>query len=171
MHCPHCDSQSIVKNGKYSLQDGTSVQHYLCKACSKRFSDKTGTPIAGLRTPASIVSIALKMPGEGMGVRASSRVLDKSHSTLVRWETRMAAQAAQWLPSAPPGSDVTLENDQLYTRYAVNLSPPSPKGTPSPPCKSEGWTLTCIERASRYWVTAQMGRKQNRLFEQGVKHI
>ena len=39
-----------------------------------------------------------------------------------------------------------------------------------PPCESEGWTLSCIERNSRYWVTAQVGRKEKRLFEQGVKH-
>ena len=79
--------------------------------------------MAGLRTPASIVSIALRMRGEGIGVRASSRVLDKSHSTILRWEARMAAQAAQWSPSAPVESDVTLENDELYTRVGENLSP------------------------------------------------
>ncbi len=38
-----------------------------------------------------------------------------------------------------------------------------------PPSESEGWTLTCIERESRYWVTAQVGRKDAELFEQGVK--
>jgi transposase-like protein len=123
MQCPYCESQAVVKNGKYSLQDGTMIQHYLCKACSKRLSEKTGTPMAGLRTPTSIVSIALKMRGEGMGVRASSRVLDKSHSSILRWEARMAAQAAQWSPSVPQGSDITLENDELYTRVSENLPP------------------------------------------------
>ncbi len=39
-----------------------------------------------------------------------------------------------------------------------------------PPCESEGWTLTSIERDSRYWVTAQVGRKEDELFKQGVKH-
>jgi hypothetical protein len=76
-----------------------------------------------LRTPTSIVSIALKMRGEGMGVRASSRVLDKSHSTILRWEARMVAQAAAWSPPAPVGSNVTLENDELYTRVGENLPP------------------------------------------------
>lgn len=52
-----------------------------------------------------------------MGVRASSRVLDKSHSTILRWEARMAALAATWSPPGQPvGSDITLENDELYTR-------------------------------------------------------
>lgn len=77
-----------------------------------------------LRTPTSIVSIALKMRGEGMGVRASSRVLDKSHSTILRWEARMAAQAATWSPPVPVGSDITLENDELYTRRVGENLPP-----------------------------------------------
>jgi hypothetical protein len=67
------------------------------------------------------------MRGEGMGVRASSRVLDKSHSTILRWEARMAAQVATWSPPAPVGSDVTLENDELYTRVG-EPSPLSPRG-------------------------------------------
>jgi transposase-like protein len=123
MQCPHCQSQKVVKNGNYQLQDGSSIQHYLCKTCHKRFSDKTGTPMARLRTPSSIVSIALKMRSEGMGVRASSRVLDKSHSTILRWETRMAAQVKFWSPPAPVGSDITLEHDELYTRVGENLPP------------------------------------------------
>ena len=59
--------------------------------------------MARIRTPTLIVSLALKMRAEGMGVRASSRVLDKSHSTILRWETRMTAQAAEWSPPAPQG--------------------------------------------------------------------
>lgn len=93
MQCPYCDNQSIVKNGLFSLQDGSLIQHYLCKACCKPFSHKTSTPMAGLRTSTEIVATALKMLGEGMGVRASSRVLDKSHSTILRWSGRMAQQA------------------------------------------------------------------------------
>jgi transposase-like protein len=123
MQCPHCQSLSVIKNGKYAVQDGSLTQHYLCKECRKRFSSKTGTPMARLRTPTTVVSSALKMRGEGMGVRASGRVLDKSHSTILRWEARSAAPEAAWSPPAPVGSDVTLENDELYTRVGENLPP------------------------------------------------
>lgn len=123
MSCPHCQSGHIVKNGTYSLKDGTTVQHFLCKACGKRFSDRTGTPMARLRTASSTVSLALKMRGEGMGVRASGRVLDVSHSSILRWEGRLVAQVEQWSPQAPENSDVTLEHDELYTRVGQNLSP------------------------------------------------
>ena len=102
---------------------GSEIQHHLCKACGKRFSEKTGTPMAGLRTAPEIVAMALRMRGEGMGVRASSRVLDKSHSTILCWEERMARQASQWSPPTTAGGEVTLESDELYTRVGENLPP------------------------------------------------
>jgi hypothetical protein len=38
-----------------------------------------------------------------------------------------------------------------------------------PPAASEGWTIHFIERESRYWIGAQAGLKNAKLFEQGVK--
>ena len=70
MDCPHCQSQTIVKNGKDYHQDGKAIQNYLCNGCGKRFNE-------GTETPANVVSLALKMRSEGMGIRASGRVLEK----------------------------------------------------------------------------------------------
>ena len=39
-----------------------------------------------LRTPA--VSLALKMRSEEMGIRASGRVLKKSHASIMGWEQK-----------------------------------------------------------------------------------
>ena len=80
--------------------------------------------MARLRTPAETVAMALKMRSEGLGVRASGRVLGKSHSAILRWEGRVAAQENSWSPSAPSNSEVSLENDELYTRVGENLPPP-----------------------------------------------
>lgn len=85
--------------------------------------ERTGTPMARLQTPTSTVSLALKLRGEGMGVRASGRVLDTYHSTILRWQQRLAEQESAWSPTAPEGSDMTLENDELYTRVGENLTP------------------------------------------------
>lgn len=38
-----------------------------------------------------------------------------------------------------------------------------------PPEASEGWTIHFIERESRYWVAAQAGKKETKLFEQGTQ--
>jgi len=79
--------------------------------------------MARLRTPAIVVSAAINVRTEGLGVRATGRSFDKSHSTIIRWERRLAEQVSQWSPPAPDGADITLEGDEVYTRCAVNLPP------------------------------------------------
>ena len=76
-----------------------------------------------LRTPASIVSFGLKMRSEGMGIRASGRVLEKSHTSIMRWEQKVATQSEQWSPPAPAEADITVEGDEVYTRVGENLPP------------------------------------------------
>lgn len=123
MNCPDCQSQEVVKNGRMNRLDGSVVQKYLCKSCAKQFNDRTGTPMARLRTPSVIVSAALNVRSEGLGIRATGRSFGKSHSTVIRWEQRLAEQSSQWSPPAPEGADVTIEGDELYTRVGENLPP------------------------------------------------
>jgi transposase-like protein len=123
MQCLECESQQIVKNGKVTLQDGTTVQKYLCKACRKQFNDRTGTPMARLRTASTIVTLAMNVRTEGMGVRATGRSFGKAHSSILRWEQRLANQASQWSPPAPEQADITVEGDEVYTRVGENLPP------------------------------------------------
>ena len=80
--------------------------------------------MARLRTPAQVVSLALKMRTEGMGIRASGRVLEKSHVSIMRWEQRLATQQKHWSPPAPEGGSMTVEGDEVYTRVGVKLPPP-----------------------------------------------
>ena len=79
--------------------------------------------MARLRTPSLVVEFALKNRSEGMGVRATGRVYDKSHATILRWEERLADSTDTWSPPAPEGRDVTLEGDEVYTRVGENLPP------------------------------------------------
>lgn len=89
----------------------------------KRFNQRTGTPMARLRTPKSTVAIALKMRTEGTAIRSTGRILEKSHSTVIRSKKRVANIASAWSPPAPPGIDVTVEGNELYTRVGRNFSP------------------------------------------------
>lgn len=121
MHCPHCQRQQIVKNGRESISDGVLLQRYRCNDCGKRFNERTGTPMARLRTPSSVVATALKSRTEGTGARATGRVFGKSHSTILRWAERLANQVDAWSPPAPGTQEVTLEGDEVYTRVGENL--------------------------------------------------
>jgi len=86
------------------------------------------------------------------------RILEKSHSTVIRWEKRVANIASAWSPPAPSGIEVTVEGDELYTRVGRNFSD-----------KSQGWTISFVERASRCWLVAQAGHKDVQLFSQGTQ--
>ncbi|MDX2243679.1 MAG: IS1 family transposase [Leptolyngbyaceae cyanobacterium bins.302] len=156
MNCVHCQSENVVKNGKASLQDGISLQRYLCQACRRQFNDRTGTPMSRLRTPSSIIAAAVNVRTEGLGMRATGRAFGKSHSTIAQWEERVAQTLEAWSPPAPAGADVTVEGDEVYTRVGENL----------PPSESEGWTIHFIERQTRYWVNVQAGQKSAELFTQ-----
>lgn len=123
MDCPHCQSQQTVKNGRESRPNGMLMQRYRCRECGKQFNERTGTPMARLRTPSVIVATALNSRTEGLGVRAAGRLFGKSHSTILRWEDRLAVQADAWSPPAPAEREVTLEGDEVYTRVGENLPP------------------------------------------------
>ena len=125
MNCIDCQSEQVVKNGTKSLKTTQVLQQYLCKACGRRFNERSGTPMARLRTPAATIEIALNTRHEGLGVRAAARVVGKSPSTITKWEERLSNHLSAWSPSAPEGGEVTIEGDELYTRVAENLPPRS----------------------------------------------
>lgn len=112
-----------MKNGRKKLKTGQIVQSYLCNECGRRFNERSGTPMARLRTEVGKVEMAIKVRGEGLGIRATARVLGKSPSSITCWEKRISKQLAEWSPKAPEGGEVTIEGDELYTRVGENLPP------------------------------------------------
>ncbi len=88
MRCPHCQSETVVKNGTRRLHDNQIVPYYRCRSCAHNFNERTGPPMARLRTLSTVVESALNSRSEGMGVGAMSRGYHKSHATILRWEER-----------------------------------------------------------------------------------
>ena len=129
MNCPHCNNDAAIKYGTKRLKDGSILQTYLCKTCTKRCNERTGSPIARLRTPVQIVSVGLKMRTEGTGIRATGRVLEKFHTTIIGSVKRVAAQESNWSPPAPESGEVTIEGNDFYTRACCEpLTPLRVKG-------------------------------------------
>ncbi len=81
-----------------------------------------------LRNSAEKVALAIKIRGEGNGLRATARILGKSHATIIGWEKRLAQMKEKWSPAAPQGGDVTIEGDELYTRVKKHSLPATHKG-------------------------------------------
>jgi transposase-like protein len=119
MQCVYCESERVVKNRK----DQASGQiTYRCNECGRRINERSGTPMARLRTAPETIALALKVRSEGLGIRATGRVLEKSAAIIITWEKRVSAQVTNWSPPAPEGSEITLEGDEVYTRVGENHS-------------------------------------------------
>lgn len=112
--------------------------------------------MAGIISPISRVALALKMRTEGLGLRATGRVLGADKNTISKWESLFANQketlflylrCSQFI-------DLVFEGDELYT--IVNK-----RGEPS---HSEGWTAVIMERGSRFILDQCCGKKDQELF-------
>jgi transposase-like protein len=124
MKCIYCKSERVVKNGK-NQSVGKLIQRYLCRECGRRSNERSGTPIAKLKTPVETISLAMKARSEGLGVRATGRVLGVAANSVINWENHLSAALPNWSPAAPIGGEVTIEGDEVYTRVGENLPPRS----------------------------------------------
>jgi transposase-like protein len=93
MKCPYYQHEAIVKNGKVKMEDQNVQQYYLCSPCGKRFNERVCIPITRLSTSTVVVSAAIDVGTEGLGVRTVRRSFGKAHATIMCWE-RGALQ--QW---------------------------------------------------------------------------
>jgi transposase-like protein len=103
MNCIHCQSEAIVKNGTKTLKTGQVLQQYLCNTCGRRFNERSGTPMARLRTPVTTVEMALNARHEGLGIRAVARVVGTSPSNITTWEERLSSHLPALVPPCPRG--------------------------------------------------------------------
>ena len=83
---------NIVGNGAYEAC-GQVSQRYFCKECGHYFNSRTDTAYEGLRSEADKFDLAIKCMNDGMGVRATARMVGCSVSTIRRWKARASAQA------------------------------------------------------------------------------
>jgi transposase-like protein len=90
MNCVYCKGNKTVKNGTKTLKTNQVVQQSLCKDCQHRFNERSRTPMKRLRTPVETIEMAVKVRNEGLGVRATGRVVGKSASRITAWEERLS---------------------------------------------------------------------------------
>jgi hypothetical protein len=79
--------------------------------------------MANLRTPVATISLAMKVRSEGLGLRATGRVLEVAANSVVNWEKHLSAALSNWSPPAPAEREITIEGDEVYTRVGENLPP------------------------------------------------
>lgn len=102
--CPACQSSQIVKNGR----SRHGHQRYRCMSCRTTFGD-----LDRRRIDESTKQSALRHYAEGVGLRATERLVGPSHNTVMRWvRQEVAGQALAKLDAA---SIEHVEADELWS--------------------------------------------------------
>ena len=161
--CPVCSSRDTTGHGRYeTVHNGTRSLH-TCTSCGEVFSEMTGTPMQGIKTPISKVAAALRLRGEGMGLRATVRILGAHKNTIAEWERRFAEMKPTLMLYGLCHAfiQLTFEGDEIYTMVGQRVHP----------ADSTGWTAIVLERASRFWVEQQCGRKDAILFKKVMRSV
>lgn len=108
-HCPHCESERIVKNGH--RKDGT--QRYLCRECRHSFLAGTGSVLSGTHKHLSVWKQYLNCMMGQKTLRESSEECGISMGTAFHWRHKI-------LDSLQPVADQVciggvVEADETYT--------------------------------------------------------
>lgn len=158
--CPRCELPDyVVKNGSRKLKSVGRLQKYRCRRCRLAWTPRSGTAMHRLQTEPLRIASALHARSEGVGLRATARLVKTSPRSVQRWEQRLAQRTEELEDPLPATFTPFIESDELYTKVHHNR----------PAWESPGWTLISLERHSRYWVGATSGRREAELFENGIR--
>ena len=102
--CPHCASEKVYKRGK---QNG--VQLYQCRACSKWYSETTGTPLWTIKRKQKWQSY-LRCMEQGMPIKKIAKEIGISIQTSFDWRHKILSSLAGFAPQTLSG---VVECDEL----------------------------------------------------------
>lgn len=108
--CPHCSSDSVIKDGKDETEP--QRQRYLCHGCRRRFDDLTGTIFAGHHEPLQTWIICLYF----MGLNLSSLQIAKELEMNKGDVRAMVQQLRQGIVDNRPAVALSgeVECDEVY---------------------------------------------------------
>jgi transposase-like protein len=151
--CPSCSSLDTTLFRIYNTVHNGSRHLIRCETCNRLFSENSNTAVENLKTPISKVASALLLRSEGLGLRATGRVLGSHKGTIARWEQLFGDQKATLMlySFCHEFVSLTFEGDELYTVV----------GKRTDPSDSKGWIAVIMERASRFIVDQRCGNKLN----------
>jgi transposase-like protein len=80
--CPHCSSESVIKDGRDDTQ--SHRQRYVFHGCQRRFDDLTGTIFAGHHQPLRTWIVCLYFMGLNLSSLQIAKELDTNATTFRR---------------------------------------------------------------------------------------
>ena len=104
MKCQHCESDTVVKNG--NSRHGR--QRWLCRGCGKTSGEKDHRRVEPQKRAAALAHYL-----EGVGLRATERLVGVSHNAVMNWVLEEVEGKA--LAAAKPAEVEWVEADELWT--------------------------------------------------------
>lgn len=86
---PNCRESRVVRNGSHRGR-----RRYQCRSCKTYFGETQGTPMYGLKTPATEVAQALLIVMRRGSLRAAEEITGHKYETISGWLKRAATHAA-----------------------------------------------------------------------------
>ena len=116
-----------------------------------------------IRKPIDFVIKVLTARTEGLSFNATCRTFNISKHTLLNWEKKIGPIKKTLLVYSLMKNFFSqiIEGDEAYTKVHKNV----------PPDESEGWTITLMERASRFIWEMTCGKKDRELFLTAIKQL
>lgn len=116
IHCKTCSSEQLVKNGR----SRHGHQRYRCKRCGATCGD-----VDHRLVPEALRQSALAHYAEGVGLRATERLVGVSHNSVMNWvRSEVAGQALAQIDA----SEISVvEADELWS-YVGEKKAPSGSG-------------------------------------------
>ena len=136
--CVYCDSTATKRVSSYTTIHNGDRDLYGCNVCGRSFSETAQTAMYGLKSSISKVASVLKLRGEGLGVRATGRVMGIHKNTVVDWERRFVSckDALMLYAFCHEFIKLTFEADELYTIVDKKTKAHA----------SKGWTAIILDR-------------------------
>lgn len=112
--CPHCDSRSVVRNGKRNGR-----QAYICRKCEKTFVETTNSPIEKSHSSPSVWRQVIRDTVNGVSIDNTAAGLDLHHETVFNMRHKILYCVEQELIASRVDLDGVCETDETYVLESV----------------------------------------------------
>lgn len=112
VHCPHCDSAEVTKQGHDTSQPARQKYHCAAPPCQRYFDDLTGTVFAGHHQPLQVWILCLYLMGLNLSNAQIAQELDLNKDDV----QQMTEQLRQGIVAAEPEPLLSgeVECDEVY---------------------------------------------------------
>ena len=116
--CPHCECPNVVRYGKYN-----NKQRYICKECSKTFTDLTNSAMYNSKKPIDKWLKYAKCMLNGYSIRKSAEIVDISITTSFYWRHKMLNCISDFLGTG--SVEGVIEADEVFFAYSYKGTKPA----------------------------------------------